>query len=668
MRAKIIHDAGQMLPAQSFSEVSVRKRSVVAIIAATALTASGGLAYAGSNQEDPPPSPPQTEEPASAITLLSGDEVAVLPGDALRTKPAEGRDHMGFYSPILPSGERLVIPLDYLGDVYSGTIDPQLYNIDQLLSGGYTDASDIESAAKLGDNPLVGDVPDPDETVEVTIDFRWYGDEVPYQGFGLWSSLDDSEQYAPYLAEDDGTATLELEPGNYMLSMSGYDDPDEPDMRYVSTIRHVEITEDSEFSVDLADANEVDLEVEGVETVGHDHEFSVFSADGDRAGGSTLHASDDTLFNVVPQNDETDRTLGFGLTSELSTAEGETYSVLEFTEEGYGADPQLTVDPADLAERTVSYENLDGNAVDMERRNFVEHPLSLSAVNVLESAPTETLTTRTEYYTAGDDVEWVHYGELPGETPDSRTDIYRPVGSFDTGTSEDEWFDSGAVSVSLGDPEITGGIQHLLPPDPALPFILTSGPLAFNADHPSDFTVDIRPSGHSELRDEDADETIVFSTDGSFVSVMLEEAAEGRYSASHEATRDVEWTNLGIASEGYWEFDVEPDDEILDVSVVEFDVDGIQHGYVDGNEPLDFSLEFATQAGADERECVDMTFEISFDDGETWETVDIDRNGNQATASVEAPDEAEFVSVAFTAEDDAGQTVEHSTIRSFGLT
>lgn len=646
----------------------MRKRSVVAIVAATALTASGGLAYAGSNQDDPPTNPPQSDEFADSITLLSGDEVDLLPGGAVRTSPAEGRDHMSFYSPILPSGERLVIPLDHISEVYSGATDPQLYNVDQLAAGGFTDASDVRSGDELGENPLTGETQDSDETVEVTIDFRWNGDEVPYIGFGMWSSLDDRDQFDFFLAEDDGLTTFELEPGNYLLGLSGNDAPEDPDRRYVSTQRHVEITEDSEFSVDLADGHEVDIEVDGVETVGHDHAFSMFSAAGDDdLSGSIMHSPEGTSFNVIPHEDETDRTTGFGFASELSTAEGETYSVVEFTEEGIAADPLLTVDPANLAERTVSYENLDGDPVEMRRANSVEHPYSMGLPPVLESLPVETLSTRTEYYTTGDDVEWAHYGDLPGAAADTSTEIYRSMGSFETGPSSDEWFDSGALSVSLGDLEVMGGMIHLQPQDPALPYTFSSGPLVFNAHHPSEWTRDINPAGESELRDEDADETIAVSSSGSFVSLESEEPLDGRYSVSHDATRDVEWTHLGTESEVRWEFDVAPDEEILDVSVVEFDVDGIEQGYVDGDEALEFSLEFATQTGADERECVDLTFQVSFDDGETWEDVDIDRDGNLATASVDAPDNAEFVSVAFTAEDDAGQTVEHSTIRSFGL-
>jgi hypothetical protein len=62
-----------------------------------------------------------------------------------------------------------------------------------------------------------------------------------------------------------------------------------------------------------------------------------------------------------------------------------------------------------------------------------------------------------------------------------------------------------------------------------------------------------------------------------------------------------------------------------------------------------------------------MTFEVSYDDGRTWEPVAIERDGNHATAELVHPASAAFVSVRFSAADEAGNTVTHSTIRSYGF-
>jgi hypothetical protein len=62
-----------------------------------------------------------------------------------------------------------------------------------------------------------------------------------------------------------------------------------------------------------------------------------------------------------------------------------------------------------------------------------------------------------------------------------------------------------------------------------------------------------------------------------------------------------------------------------------------------------------------------MTFEVSYDEGKSWEPVAIDRVGNRATAELTHPADAAFVSVRFIAADASGNTVTHSTIRSYGL-
>jgi hypothetical protein len=101
--------------------------------------------------------------------------------------------------------------------------------------------------------------------------------------------------------------------------------------------------------------------------------------------------------------------------------------------------------------------------------------------------------------------------------------------------------------------------------------------------------------------------------------------------------------------------------------VVNFDAEDIENGYAEAGDDQDVELEFATQPGAEQQVCAAMTFEVSYDDGATWDLVDIDREGNSATAELEHPEDAAFVSVRFTAADEAGNTVTHTTIRSYGL-
>jgi hypothetical protein len=97
---------------------------------------------------------------------------------------------------------------------------------------------------------------------------------------------------------------------------------------------------------------------------------------------------------------------------------------------------------------------------------------------------------------------------------------------------------------------------------------------------------------------------------------------------------------LGTTSTAEWSFATAPsgDDTPLDVAVVNFDAEGIENGYAEAGEDQDVELEYATQPGAEQRECTSMTFEVSYDDGKTWEEVEIDREGNHAEAELEHPD------------------------------
>lgn len=157
--------------------------------------------------------------------------------------------------------------------------------------------------------------------------------------------------------------------------------------------------------------------------------------------------------------------------------------------------------------------------------------------------------------------------------------------------------------------------------------------------------------------------------DGSSVVAELPAGDSGSYTVTMDATREVAWTPLGTRSTATWTFDSAPvtEDTMLDVSAVRFNAAGVLAGYADVTRPQQVTLDYETQQDAQDRQCRNMTFEVSYDDGQTWTNVDIDRDGDHATATLNHPAGAQFVSVKFTAVDDKGQTVRTSTIRSYGL-
>ena len=78
---------------------------------------------------------------ARAVTLLSGDRVRVLSGDASRftVERAAGREHARFVTERV-HGDLLVLPLEALTLIADGTVDRRLFDVSLLLRSGYDDA------------------------------------------------------------------------------------------------------------------------------------------------------------------------------------------------------------------------------------------------------------------------------------------------------------------------------------------------------------------------------------------------------------------------------------------------------------------------------------------------------------------------------------------------
>ncbi|GAA4005888.1 hypothetical protein GCM10022247_29470 [Allokutzneria multivorans] len=74
------------------------------------------------------------------VTLLTGDKVAVRGTDVVGVRPGPGRDGMAFHSVIL-NGKRHVYPADAVPLVRENRLDDTLFNVTELISQGFDDAS-----------------------------------------------------------------------------------------------------------------------------------------------------------------------------------------------------------------------------------------------------------------------------------------------------------------------------------------------------------------------------------------------------------------------------------------------------------------------------------------------------------------------------------------------
>ncbi|MGH8792932.1 MAG: S8 family peptidase [Stackebrandtia sp.] len=152
---------------------------------------------------------------------------------------------------------------------------------------------------------------------------------------------------------------------------------------------------------------------------------------------------------------------------------------------------------------------------------------------------------------------------------------------------------------------------------------------------------------------------------------------------------------------GYGEFEVSPDDaeyrletEAIRSGVSDFStmVSGawtFQSGHVDGAEALPLSAARFAPAGLDENNYAEaggtttapitvdsqiddagvdsLEVSASFDDGETWQELEVEDDDGKLSVDVEHPDAAGFVSLKYTLVDDDGNTAEVTILRAYGL-
>ncbi|MFV2018171.1 S8 family serine peptidase [Micromonospora sp. LOL_023] len=112
------------------------RRFAAAGLAAALVLGSGGPGRAA----PPDPAAPDTRAASgqrNTVTLLSGDQVAVV-GTGVAIRPGADRDDMQFRTQRI-DGELHVIPRDAVGLIQDGTLDRRLFNVTKLIEWGYHD-------------------------------------------------------------------------------------------------------------------------------------------------------------------------------------------------------------------------------------------------------------------------------------------------------------------------------------------------------------------------------------------------------------------------------------------------------------------------------------------------------------------------------------------------
>lgn len=632
----------------------MRKRYLTAAGAAAVIAVTPAAAFA-----DPAP---ETDSPDIGATTGDTAETAVLPtGETVRAMAdgtlafdSAGGSQTAFTTGETPDGDRIAVPLDAVDEIASGDLDLDEFNVDALLRG--------EPAEEPPEQA-------PSETaVDLTVTGRLLdGTGATVIGISL-VDIDSGETYGPDFT-DGKTATVQLEPGTYHLLTQLYENEGEGDV--IVAVDEVEVDENgAAVTVDGTKAEHVGFDLDR-KVVQQGLALDLISYEPGTQNGAWggITTFDEELFAIPSDGLEADRDAGFVLRQGYASPEGsaEPYSYNLFRAETDGIPSELSpvVHDHELARLDADYQSF-GVEAEMERLDIAEHPVYESWWWT-DSGIVDLPGKRTEYYTADPELSWSHKGSLGFEGIGVPYDeAYHSSGVLEPGSEQSMSWNNAPISVSLDNNARDWPPAQILRWDELDSFY--ANPWLFSTVNGGESVYsDFLPGS---IRLSLNGEVVAENNDGTGVGVHLPELGDGgSMKVVAESEREADWTALGTESEAEWEFDFDPDAEnpVMPVSVVNFEPSGLVNGYAEAGTTQRIELEFATQPGADDQACASMDFEVSFDDGATWEKVEIDREGDLASAELRLPDEPGFVSVRFTATDETGNFVRHHTIRSYGI-
>jgi uncharacterized protein (TIGR03382 family) len=329
--------------------------------------------------------------------------------------------------------------------------------------------------------------------------------------------------------------------------------------------------------------------------------------------------------------------------------------------EGSIPDPDFRVRDQDLA-RVESHYYTQGVPMKGTRWDFPFMDTAEVSWLMDESLPGR----RTEYFSAHDGVAWQHLlypvpiepgasppadveslsGLVEGFTPGERTlDWNRaPVGPALDGYSVVRDGDSISVTVALFSPSED---EH----------VVTTTPLPDQVEG----AVTLSREG-----------IVVGSTDlsGGTFEVPPEAAT---YTLSATATRSVPWSVIGTSADVTWGFrseHVEASDELpppLPLLVVRASGAVDDDGASAGGQPYPLTLRVQRQDEVPASALTELTLEVSYDDGATWQPAAVQRTEQGGTATVLHPAGDGFASLRIAARDADGNTVQQTVLRAYQI-
>ncbi|SDL36232.1 hypothetical protein SAMN05216298_3611 [Glycomyces sambucus] len=657
----------------------MRRPNLIGTAAASAAAAvlAGSVFTGGTTAHAETPAAFEDAAAPSAVTLPTGDRVTLLPNGTTAIEPAAGREDATFLTPPA-GGDVVVVPTDRVAAVASGDEDPRRYNVSELLRAGETDAA-AAPESELDDRAYAGLVPDTGtdnltaaadlEKLNLTLLNR--GGKAPDGSWILWSARDGSD-FDAIPIDENGNGGVALPVGDYIIVSGFWSDPTDTTRGHaVLGMTPVTVTEGgTELVLDGADARPVSIDVEEPDASVLNAALHI-GASGANTLGSGIYLGSQVDAFVLPEPDLPDYALDFVyqpvLTGPADADDPYVYNLAFLERGGYPADTEFSVADDDLAAVATDYTDLGTayGAAEAETCDYGDHVDGWIGTGFCTLVPTAVPSQRTVYYTADPEVNWDN-GLMAGpRTPDgvltdgfvaTSSAVYEPGpaerlmprGGLSAGVSEGFRFNDGGLELLGADLYPVGG---------------GNGERIILAGDKGDVTLS---------RDGEIIATATgldFYQEAFFTEIPAGDA--GRYTISVDATEPSASRDFGTGFSAEWSFDSAPVaegelDQIV-LPVVQLSSEDIEAGYAPKRGCQEITLDLRYNEYGPVVHAEDMTFEVSYDDGRTWKAIDIDRDGDTATAELTHPRRAKWVSVRMTALDDQGTEVTHTTIRAFGL-
>jgi len=644
--------------------------------AAAALMAGSVLAMSEAASAEPPtPSPAEQETGPASVVLPTGDRVTVMPNGTTGIEPAPGREDASFLTPSSPSGDIVVVPTDRVDDVESGAEDPRRYNVSELLRGGHTDAASVPES-ELDERDYAGLVPDDtpnadlaaDDLRKFHVDLRDRSGGAPDGSWVLWAERDGTD-FDMIEIDESGGGSVALAPGDYVIVTGFWNDATDTGRgeTYLG-MSPVTVTDEDVTSllVDGAAASPVSVDVEQPDAEFLNATVAIEARHDDvNLGYGTFLGPQEDAF-LLPEPDLPEFAQGFIYQPVLTAPQGAqdpyVYNLAFQDSDGYPADPAYEVADDELATVAADYRDL-GTPLSGDTCDYgdIERQIGTGFCRLIDTA---VPSQRTMYYTADPEITWdngLQVGVLDenGDMVDGFVAAYEQ--SFEPGPTERVMPRGGLSSGTTSSYRVN---------DAGVEYFGASTPVGGGNDEE---LLLIGAIGDYELsRDGEviaAAEGYDFYWNNAFTE--LPAGDKGRYTLKTDLTQSPSTTVFGTDVSSEWQFDSAPvaDGEFGEMALpfVALESDDIEGGYADRRGCQEVTLELRANQYGPVVHAVDMTFEVSYDDGATWKEIDIDLDGDTAEAELRHPRGAEFVSIRTTATDDAGTEVTNTVIRSFGL-